>query len=198
MTESNHEKKNSPTYRSQKGLFVHSHQVIGKHLWPQHNFQKVIRHKHSPLGVLKFSFHTEIFVNTEEALSDAQFTLISTVITWVPSRSFHSHSLLCLPRFPAGPCHFQLKNKKQIYINHSDLTDRTGHWIENQCLKKWNTKCRRVGMGSWGKQVGSMDEEPQVRGCYNITFICTPTNQETLSVSEKTQANKTFRTWKQM
>ena len=27
-----------------------------------------------------------------------------------------------------------------------------------------------------GKQVGSMDEEPQVRGCYNITFICTPTN----------------------
>ena len=31
-----------------------------------------------------------------------------------------------------------------------------------------------------GKQVGSMDEEPQVRGCYNITFICTPTNQETV------------------
>ena len=29
-----------------------------------------------------------------------------------------------------------------------------------------------------GKQVGSMNEEPQVRGCYNITFICTPTNQE--------------------
>ena len=40
-----------------------------------------------------------------------------------------------------------------------------------------------------GKQVGSMDEEPQVRGCYNITFICTPTNQETVSVLEKTQAN---------
>ena len=39
--------------------------------------------------------------------------------------------------------------------------------------------CRGVGMGSGGKQVGSMDEEPQVRGCYNITFICTPTNQET-------------------
>ena len=48
------------------------------------------------------------------------------------------------------------------------------------------------GVGSGGlKQVGSMDEEPQVRGCYNITFICTPTNQET--VLEKTQANKTFR-----
>ena len=39
-----------------------------------------------------------------------------------------------------------------------------------------------------------MDEEPQDRGCYNITFICTPTNQETVSVLEKTQANKTFRT----
>ena len=25
-----------------------------------------------------------------------------------------------------------------------------------------------------------MDEEPQFRGCYNITFICTPTNQETV------------------
>ena len=86
--------------------------VTGKHLWPQHNFQKVIRHKHSPLGVLKFSFHTEIFVNTEETLSDAQFTLISTVITGVPSRSFHSHLLVCLPRFLAGSCLFQLKNKR--------------------------------------------------------------------------------------
>ena len=54
------------------------------------------------------------------------------------------------------------------------------------------------GWGVEGKQVGSMDEESQVRGCNNITFICTPTNQETVSVLEKTQANKTFRTWKQM
>ena len=54
--------------------------------------------------------------------------------------------------------------------------------------------CRAVGWGVEGKQVGSMDEEPQVRGCYNITFICTPTNQETVSVLEKTQANKTFTT----
>ena len=123
LTKSNHEEKNSPTYRSQKGVFVHSHQVTGKHLWPQHNFQKVIRHKHSPLGVLKFSFHTEIFVNTEETLSDAQFTLTSTV----PSRSFHSHSLVCLPRFPAGSCLIQLKNKRQktqIYSNHSNLTQQ--------------------------------------------------------------------------
>ena len=50
------------------------------------------------------------------------------------------------------------------------------------------------GWGVEGKQVGSMDKESQVRGCYNITFICTPTNQETVSVLEKTQANKTFRT----
>ena len=35
-----------------------------------------------------------------------------------------------------------------------------------------------------------MDEEPQVRGCYNITFICTPTNQETVSVLEKTKQIK--------
>ena len=33
-----------------------------------------------------------------------------------------------------------------------------------------------------------MDEESQVRGRYNITFICTPTNQETVSVLEETQA----------
>ena len=38
------------------------------------------------------------------------------------------------------------------------------------------------GWGVEGKQVGSMDEESQVRGCYNITFICTPTNQPGNSV----------------
>ena len=38
-----------------------------------------------------------------------------------------------------------------------------------------------------------MDEESQVRGCYNINFYLY-TNQETVSVLEKTQANKTFRT----
>ena len=57
--------------------------------------------------------------------------------------------------------------------------------------------CRGAVWGVEGKQVGSMNEEPQVRGCCNITFICTPTNQETVSVMEKTQANKTFRIWKQ-
>ena len=50
--------------------------------------------------------------------------------------------------------------------------------------------CRGVGwggVGRSGKQVGSMDEEPQVRGCYNITFICTPTNQEIVSVGKDTR-----------
>ena len=44
-----------------------------------------------------------------------------------------------LAKIPSRIRSFQLKNKtqktKQIYINHSDLTERTGHWIENQCLK---------------------------------------------------------------
>ena len=50
----------------------------------------------------------------------------------------------------------------------------------------------------WGSGVGSEGSrleawmKSQVRGCYNITFICT--NQETVSVLEKTQANKTLRT----
>ena len=57
-----------------------------------------------------------------------------------------------------------------------------------------STNVGEWGWGVEGKQVGSMDEESQVRGCYNITFICIPTNQETVSVLEKTQANKTFRT----
>ena len=38
--------------------------------------------------------------------------------------------------------------------------------------------CRVVGRGVEGKQVGSMDEESQIRGCYNITFICTPTRKQ--------------------
>ena len=37
-----------------------------------------------------------------------------------------------------------------------------------------------------------MNEESQVRGYYNISFD--HTNQETVSVLEKTQANKIFRT----
>ena len=48
-----------------------------------------------------------------------------------------------------------------------------------------SAQTRKTTVGEWGwgiegKQVGSMDEESQVRGCYNITFICTPTNQETV------------------
>ena len=49
-----------------------------------------------------------------------------------------------------------------------------GEWgwgVEGSRLEAWGVE---------GKQVGSMDEESQVRGCYNITFICIPTNQETV------------------
>ena len=85
----------------------------------------------------------------------------------------------------------------------SDLSPDLKRGITFASLNTWgkvflvNTKVIYVGEWGWGvegKQVGSMDEEPQVRGCYNITFICTPANQETVSVLEKTQANKTFRT----
>ena len=41
-------------------------------------------------------------------------------------------------------------------------------------------------------QVGSINEESQFSGCYNITFVYT--NQETVSVLEKTQAKKAVRT----
>ena len=71
--------------------------------------------------------------------------------------------------------------------------------VQTQMVKRMLIKNGNMNVGEWGwgvegKQVGSMDEESQVRGCYNITFICTPTNQETVSALEKTQANKTFRT----
>ena len=50
----------------------------------------------------------------------------------------------------------------------------------SSCTVQDSSNCRGVGWGVEGKQVGSMDEESQGRGCYNITFICTPTNQETV------------------
>ena len=117
MTKSNHEEKILQlTGARREYLYTHTKSHWKTPLTPtQFPESYQAQFKHSPLGVgvLKFSFHTEIFVNTEETLSDAQFKLISTVITWVPSRSFHSHSLVCLPRFPAGSHLFQLKNKKQ-------------------------------------------------------------------------------------
>ena len=45
--------------------------------------------------------------------------------------------------------------------------------------------CRGVEMGSWGKQVGSMDEELQVRGCCNIyLYTNQPGNKCKLSPDE--------------
>ena len=51
---------------------------------------------------------------------------------------------------------------------------------EQRYIKAINNNVGEWGWGVEGKQVGSMDEESQVRGCYNITFICTPANQETV------------------
>ena len=74
-----------------------------------------------------------------------------------------------------------------LKYEESKTLDENASFFQQVLVGEW-------GGGVEGKQVGSMDEESQVRGCYNITFICTPTNQETVSVLEKTQANKTFRT----
>ena len=63
--------------------------------------------------------------------------------------------------------------------------EQTAHWMKLKATKHWEWKFWNSGAyivgewgGEWGKQVGNMDEESQVRGCYNITFICT--NQETV------------------
>ena len=65
----------------------------------------------------------------------------------------------------------------------------TPHCVQNF----WFSLCRGVGWGVEGSRLEAWMKS-QVRGCYNITFICTTTNQETVSVLEKTQANVTFRT----
>ena len=67
-----------------------------------------------------------------------------------------------------------------LCTNKSDVIATSNLWIfiHASNLLPLNS----VVWGVEGKQVGSMDEESQVRGCYNITFICTPTNQETVSV----------------
>ena len=45
------------------------------------------------------------------------------------------------------------------------------------------------GVGGWGKQVGSMNEESQVSGCYNITFNYTTRKQCRLSPEMNTGHN---------
>ena len=84
------------------------------------------------------------------------------------------------------------KSKKRITIDRSINTQvnrhihtwRTGEQLlyshdtetgasHNSCS---SNQVLHICRGVEGKQVGSMDEESQVRGCYNITFICTPTN----------------------
>ena len=63
---------------------------------------------------------------------------------------------------------------------------------ERKTKQKLHSLKRKRRQEMSAMQVGSMNEESQVRGCYNITFVCTPTRKQ--CVLEKTQANKTFRT----
>ena len=123
-------------------------------------------------------------------------------------RFFSRTNFLCwlLFRYPLQLTALECNSTRLIHsafvnIHPSGVT----HSADRAACSKWN--CCRLGafcvhhVGEWGwgvEQVGSMGEEPQVRGYYNITFICTPTNQDVVSVLEKTQANKTFKTWKQM
>ena len=72
---------------------------------------------------------------------------------------------------------------------HHVALDCNGTFISEAVGAIWRSADVGERGGEWGKQVGSMNEESQGRGCYNITFICT--KQETVSVLEKTQANKT-------
>ena len=51
-------------------------------------------------------------------------------------------------------------------------------------------------VGSKGSRLEAWMKSHKSEVAINITF--TGTNQETASVLEKTQANKSFRTWKQM
>ena len=70
------------------------------------------------------------------------------------------------------------KERERERETDRDTERETGR--DRDCFRVHFYMCRGVVWGVEGKQVGSMDEEPQVRGCYNLTFICTPTNQETV------------------
>ena len=76
----------------------------------------------------------------------------------------------------------------EAMTNENDTVEKEIQQNENETVVK-EIQHNDVGEWGWGvegKQVGSMDEESQVRGCYNITLICTPTNQETVSVGKDT------------
>ena len=63
--------------------------------------------------------------------------------------------------------------------------------------KSPNEKNKNICVGEWGWGVEGSRLEAWMKSHKSkvaITFICTPANQETVSVLEKTQANKTFRT----
>ena len=90
----------------------------------------------------------------------------------------------------------KVKSKTNIifWTSHQDTRDNKPHMCLQECTTQCPIFCDRNGQHSNPRCSGMPETRTQVRGCYNITFICTPTNQETVSVLEKTQANKTFRT----
>ena len=116
----------------------------------------IFGHFSSPSSALSAQNLFDLSVNGR-----ASIPLGSTFISALMIMShFIPHRQKLHPRFPN--CH----------TPHKQISDSTP---QDSCSMYNN--CRGVGIG---KQVGSMDEESQVRGCYNITFICTPTNLETV------------------
>ena len=111
--------------------------------------------------------------------------------------SRHSSAVRVLDLWSKG-CGFECQQRRQqTFLLQGQLSVLTFISVSIPPLCCHSSVCRGAVWGIEGKQAGSMDEETQVRGCYNITFICTPPTRKQC-LFEKTQANKTFRTWKQM
>ena len=66
---------------------------------------------------------------------------------------------------------------RAVHIGRDVLARICMHSCAHTNMNNMNTH-----VGEWdgegGKQVGSMNEESQLRGCHNITFICTPTRKQ--------------------
>ena len=77
-----------------------------------------------------------------------------------------------------------MTERRQEISTASTYTDGSHTETDTVTVYRWGGECE--------KQVGSMNEVSQIRGCYIIPFIYT--NQETVSALKKTQTNKTFRT----
>ena len=146
LTKSNHEEKNSPTYRERREYLYTRIKSQWKTPLTPTQFPESHQAQTFPTGSLKVQFsHRTICQYWRNMIWCSVDTHLHSHHR-SPKQVIHSQSLVCLPTFPAGSCLFQLKNKRQktqIYINHSDLTDTTGHWIQNQC------QCLQWGVSVW-------------------------------------------------